>query len=93
MQIFIPTARKYDYTTARKINEFFASYFVQKYPEKFTIERTVEKRGRKLYFDYLQMWKERPLPWFIPKSKENATVSMPVTWSEVKKVYGLKILL
>ena len=28
MQIFIPTARKYDYT-ARKINEFFASYFVK----------------------------------------------------------------
>ena len=86
MQIFIPTARKYDYTTARKINEFFASYFVQKYPEKFTIERTVEKRGRKLYFDYLQMWKGKTITMvYSPRAKENATVSMPVTWSEVKK--------
>ena len=89
MQIYIPTGGKYDYTVARKINEFFGSYFAQKYPDKFTIERTVEKRGRKLYFDYLQMWKGKTITMvYSPRAKEKATVSMPVTWDEVEK--GIK---
>ncbi|NMA67376.1 MAG: DNA polymerase domain-containing protein [Clostridiaceae bacterium] len=85
MQLYIPTAGKYDYTVARKINEFFGSYFAQKYPKKITIERKVDKRGRKLYFDYLQMWQGKTITMvYSPRAKEKATVSMPVTWSEIE---------
>jgi bifunctional non-homologous end joining protein LigD len=89
MQLYIPTGGKYDYETARKINEFFGSYFAQKYPQKITIERMVEKRGTKLYFDYLQMWQGKTITMvYSPRANEKASISMPVTWEEVKK--GIK---
>ncbi len=89
MQIYIPTGGKYDYNDSRRINEFFGSYFAQKYPRKITIERMVNKRGTKLYFDYLQMWQGKTITMvYSPRAKEKATVSMPVTWDEVKK--GIK---
>lgn len=89
MQLYIPTGGKYDYDKARKINEFFGQYFAQKYPKKITIERLVDKRGTKLYFDYLQMWQGKTITMvYSPRTNENAAISMPVTWKEVKK--GIK---
>ncbi|UWG96123.1 non-homologous end-joining DNA ligase [Dehalobacter sp. DCM] len=86
LQLYIPVGGKYDYNTARKINEFFAHYFGQKYPEKITIERSVGKRGRKLYFDYLQMWQGKTIicP-YSPRATEYASVAAPLEWNELKK--------
>ena len=86
MQLYIPTGGKYNYEAARKINEFFGSYFAQRYPRKITIERMVEKRGTKLYFDYLQMWQGKTITIvYSPRARESAAISMPVTWDEVRK--------
>jgi len=89
LQIYIPVGGRYAYEEARKINEFFAAYFSQKYPEKITIERTVEKRGKKLYFDYLQMWQGKTIisP-YSPRATEYASVAAPVEWNELAQ--GLK---
>lgn len=86
LQIYIPVGCKYDYNTARKINEFFASYFSQKYPEKITIERSIGKRGKKLYFDYLQMWQGKTIicP-YSPRATQYASVATPVEWAELEK--------
>lgn len=85
LQLYIPVGGKYDYDTARKINEFFGRYFSQKYPEKITIERKVDKRGRKLYFDYLQMWQGKTITMvYSPRATDEAAISMPVEWSEVE---------
>lgn len=89
MQIYIPVGGKYDYATLRKINEFFGHYFTQKYPSKITIERSVGKRGTKLYFDYLQMWQGKTLTMaYSPRANQHAAISMPIGWDEVKK--GIK---
>lgn len=86
LQIYIPVGRRYDYGVARKINEFFGRYFSKKYPEFFTIERTVKKRGKKLYFDYLQMWYGKTITMvYSPRANKQATVSMPVKWEELRK--------
>lgn len=86
MQLYIPVGGKYPYETARKINEFFGLYFAQKYPKKITLERMVDKRGTKLYFDYLQMWQGKTITMvYSPRATREATVSMPVTWEEVRK--------
>lgn len=86
LQIFIPIGNRYNYDTARKMNEFFAIYFSQKYPKLITIERMVDKRGKKLYFDYLQMWKGKTIisPYSARATKE-ATVSMPIEWQELEQ--------
>ena len=89
LQIYIPAGGRYDYETARHINEFFGRYFSQKYPQKITIERLVEKRGTKLYFDYLQMWQGKTIAMvYSPRTTEYASISMPVEWDEVEK--GIK---
>jgi len=85
LQIYIPVGGRYDYNTARKINEFFGRYFAQKYPEKITLERMVKNRGNKLYFDYLQMWNGKTITMvYSPRAVSGGNVSMPVTWEEVK---------
>ena len=86
LQIYIPTAGVYDYPTSRKINEFLSKYFSQKYPSLFTIERVVNKRGKKLYFDYLQMWYGKTITApYSPRATPWATISTPIEWKELKK--------
>ncbi|MCM1567546.1 MAG: DNA polymerase domain-containing protein [Dehalobacter sp. 4CP] len=86
LQIHIPTGGKYDYGTARKINEFFAVYFSQKYPRQITLERSVAKRGHKLYFDYLQMWQGKTIisP-YSPRATASASVAAPLEWEELRR--------
>lgn len=84
LQIYIPTASKYDYDTARKLNEFFAQYFVQKLNKKLTIERLKKNREGKTYFDYLQMWYGKTIiaP-YSPRAVMSAAVSTPLEWEEL----------
>jgi len=86
LQIAIPTGGEIDYSTARKINEFFGKYFTQKYPDIFTTERKITERGKRIYFDYLQMWKGKTIicP-YSPRATRYANVSAPVLWEEVEK--------
>ncbi|MFA5527110.1 MAG: non-homologous end-joining DNA ligase [Peptostreptococcales bacterium] len=84
LQIFIPT-KKYTFEQARKINTFFGKYFVQKYPEKMTIERQIKKRGSLLYFDYLQMWRGKNIiSVYSPRAVPHANLSMPIEWNELE---------
>lgn len=83
LQIYIPTA-PISFEQGRRINEFFAKYFAAKHPEKITIERLVKNRGRKLYFDYLQMGRGKSIiTAYSPRAVECAAVSMPVEWHEL----------
>ena len=87
LQVYIPVNGKYDYTRARHINEFFARYFSQRYPKLITIERLVRNRGKKLYFDYLQMWYGKTIAAaYCPRAVERASVSTPVEWSELTNI-------
>ncbi|KKM09447.1 DNA polymerase [Clostridiales bacterium PH28_bin88] len=86
LQIYVPIEPKYPFEDARKINEFIAKYMVEKNPTKITLERVVKKRGKKLYFDYLQLWKMRTLPApYSVRALSGGTVSVPVTWEEVRR--------
>lgn len=46
----------------------------------------MEKRGRKIYFDYLQLWAGRTLraP-YSARANERATVAAPVAWEELQQ--------
>ncbi|HHT66478.1 MAG TPA: DNA polymerase domain-containing protein [Clostridiales bacterium] len=85
LQLYIPVGSRYDYDTARTINEFFGRYFSQRYPDIITIERRIKNRGSRLYFDYLQMWAGKTITMvYSPRAATNALISMPVTWEEVQ---------
>ncbi|PLR98732.1 DNA polymerase domain-containing protein [Bacillus sp. T33-2] len=85
LQIFVPIDPQYSFEETRKINTFIAHYFLEKNPGKITLERVVQKRGKKLYFDYLQLWKGRTLPVsYSVRAKPNGTVATPLSWEEVQ---------
>jgi bifunctional non-homologous end joining protein LigD len=85
MQIFIPIQPDYTFEETRKINAFVAHYFTEQMPQQITLERVVSKRGNKLYFDYLQLWRGRTMPViYSARAKRCATVATPITWAEVE---------
>jgi bifunctional non-homologous end joining protein LigD len=86
LQIFVPIEPKYTFEEARRINEFIAKYMLQQMPDQMTLERVVERRGNKLYFDYLQLWRGRTMAAaYSVRAKPQASVSTPVTWEEVER--------
>src|SRR5699024_2341104 len=54
-------------------------------PQLITLERSVKKRGNKVYFDYLQHWRGKSLiTAYSPRARSEATVSVPLKWEELK---------
>jgi bifunctional non-homologous end joining protein LigD len=85
MQIFVPIHREYTFEETRKINTFVAHYFAEQMSQKVTLERTVSKRGDKLYFDYLQLWSGRTVPAvYSARANSKAKVATPLNWAEVE---------
>ncbi|MFB3159850.1 non-homologous end-joining DNA ligase [Neobacillus sp. 179-J 1A1 HS] len=85
MQVFVPILPQYNFEQTRKINTFVALYFAEQLPKHVTIERVVSKRGNKLYFDYLQLWRGRTMPVvYSARAKSEPTVATPLTWGEVE---------
>jgi bifunctional non-homologous end joining protein LigD len=84
MQVFVPIQPDYTFEQTRKINTFIAQYFAEQFPQFVTLERVVSKRGNKLYFDYLQLWRGRTMPVvYSARAKSEPTVAAPLTWEEV----------
>jgi bifunctional non-homologous end joining protein LigD len=86
LQIYVPIEPIYTYEQTRKIGEMIARYLTQQHPALVTIERKVNKRGDKVYFDYLQHWHNKTLiaP-YSPRAVPEATVSTPLEWEEVNE--------
>jgi bifunctional non-homologous end joining protein LigD len=84
IQVFVPIESKYTFVETRVITKFIAEYLREKMPDKITLERRVQNRGKKLYFDYLQLWRMRTLSAaYSVRATTSASVSAPVTWAEV----------
>ena len=84
LHILIPLGKQCTYEQSRYIGELLARLVIKELGSIATIMRTINKRGEKVYIDYLQNrhgqlivapFSVRPLP--------GATVSMPLTWDEV----------
>ncbi len=87
LQIFVPTAAKFDYDTARNLNEFFAQYFAEKLKSTVTIERMKKKRDGKIYFDWQQMWIGKSMiTAYSARAVKSAAVSAPIEWSELNSI-------
>lgn len=87
LQVYIPLPdNTYSYDDTRHFTHFLAKYLVQKDPDLFTIERLKEKRGHKLYIDYLQHAEGKTIiaP-YSPRGNEEALVAAPLMWEEVNE--------
>jgi bifunctional non-homologous end joining protein LigD len=84
LHVLLPLGRQYTYEQSRTLGELLARLILRELNDIATITRHIQKRGDKVYLDYLQNrhgqlivapFSVRPLP--------GAPVSMPLTWDEV----------
>ena len=86
LHILVPLGRQMTYEQSRVLGELLARLVIRELKTTTTITRVINKRGEKVYLDYLQNrhgqlivapFSVRPLP--------GASVSMPLRWNEVNE--------
>jgi bifunctional non-homologous end joining protein LigD len=86
LHIYIPLGAKYTYDEAKEFGNLIAIKTQQQLPEFTSVERSLTKRGNKIYIDYLQNRKGQTLASvYSVRPKAGATVSAPLDWKEVKR--------
>ena len=84
LHVYTPLKNKYDYDTVRDFANLIATLVQEQLPGTTTLERSLSKRGPRIYVDWLQnrtgqtlasVYSLRPVP--------GASVSAPLEWKEV----------
>ena len=84
LHVLIPLGRQCTYEQARTLGGLLARVIAAELPDIATITRQVERRGARVYIDYVQNGHGRLLvaP-FSARPLPGAPVSMPLAWSDV----------
>jgi bifunctional non-homologous end joining protein LigD len=90
IHIYIPLGAKYSYDQSQMFAKIIVNLVHQQVPDFTTLERMVANRNGKMYLDFLQNRPGATIagPYSL-RPKEGATVSMPLSWEEVK--VGMKM--
>jgi bifunctional non-homologous end joining protein LigD len=84
LHVYIPLPQGTSYEAGRLLCEILATIVAHKHRKEATVERTVGKRGRTVYVDYLQNILGKTLATaYSPRASEFGGVSTPLTWDEV----------
>jgi bifunctional non-homologous end joining protein LigD len=85
MHIYIPLAAKYSYDQSQMFAKIIVTLVHQQIPEYTSLERMVKNRGGKMYLDFLQNRPDATIAGvYSLRPKPGATVSMPLSWDEVR---------
>jgi bifunctional non-homologous end joining protein LigD len=86
MHVYIPLHAKYHYEQARNFAEIIATLVQEQLPRFTSLERSLSKRGNKIYIDYLQNSRGQTIACaYSVRPVEGAQVSAPVVMKELKK--------
>ncbi|MEK3797369.1 DNA ligase D [Peribacillus sp. FSL H8-0477] len=86
LQVHIPLpADVFSYNDTRMFTEFLGDYITGAYPDDFTTERMIKKRGTRLYLDFVQHHEGKTLiaP-YSPRGNDFAGVATPLYWDELQ---------
>jgi bifunctional non-homologous end joining protein LigD len=85
MHIYIPLGARYTYDQSQMFAKIIVTLVHKEIPEYTSLERMVKNRGGKMYLDFLQNRPDATIAGvYSLRPKPGATVSMPLTWDEVK---------
>jgi bifunctional non-homologous end joining protein LigD len=88
LHIYVPIIRRLDYKAVRSSAETVGRFLLQRHPRDITLEWAVEKRAGKIFVDYNQNVRGKTLASiYSPRPAPQATVSAPLRWEELGKVY------
>jgi bifunctional non-homologous end joining protein LigD len=84
LHVYVPMKNKYDYTTVKDFAHIIASLVQEQLPKFTTIERSLSKRGPKIYVDFLQNRSGQTLASvYSLRPVKGANASTPLDWKEV----------
>jgi bifunctional non-homologous end joining protein LigD len=86
LHFFIPLRPGRPWTEITESVRAVGAVVARRWPERVTLERSVRRRGARVYFDYLQNAPGKTLcaP-YSPRPLPGAPVSMPIRWSELDR--------
>jgi bifunctional non-homologous end joining protein LigD len=88
LHIYVPVLRQYDYDVIRHASALIADFLRRGHPDDITLEWIVSKRTGKVFLDQNQNTRGKTLASiYSPRPLPEATVSMPVSWNELSRVY------
>jgi bifunctional non-homologous end joining protein LigD len=91
IHLYIPFGAKYTYEDSKEFGRKIARIVHNEIPSFTSIERLTDKRGGKMYVDFLQNRPQATVASvYSVRPKPGATVSMPLHWDEVKKGLQMK---
>ena len=86
LHVYVPLNAKYTYEHARSFGEIIANLTQQQLPGFTSTERSLKKRGNKIYIDYLQNSQGQTIASaYSVRPVNGAQVSAPLLWKEIKK--------
>ncbi|MBS1152324.1 MAG: ligase, partial [Myxococcaceae bacterium] len=86
LHVMIPLGAQVDHGFAVKLAELLAQLIVSTHPGLSTVERTISRRGGRVYLDCYQNGNNKLIASpFCVRARAGAPVSMPLVWAEVKK--------
>jgi bifunctional non-homologous end joining protein LigD len=84
LHVYVPMPRRTAYEAGRLWAQIVATLVAARHPQVATVERSVKKRGAKVYVDYLQNIEGKTLACaYSARASEFAGASTPVTWDEI----------
>ncbi len=85
IQVYLPLLPRYSYEQARQCVSDLLSDVHDRLPGETTLERTISRRGDKIYLDAFQNGRGKTIvaP-YSPRPLPGAPVSTPLDWSEIR---------
>lgn len=87
LHIYLPIVNRYTYAQVRNFGQAIAEMICKVLPDITTIQRSVHRRGQRIYIDYLQngLGKTVCAPYCV-RPRPAATVSTPIKWAEISSI-------
>lgn len=86
LHICIPMGQKYTFDKALEFGQIIIQYVHSQIPEITSLVRQPSKRQKKVYLDILQNhYKQTVVAPYSVRGTEDATISAPLKWNELKK--------
>ena len=91
IHIYIPMGASYEYEQVKDFAHLLMQMVQVRLPDITTLERSLSKRGPKIYLDYLQNREGQTVASvYSARPKPGATVSMPLEWDELTNDLSIK---
>lgn len=88
LHVYVPILRQFDFHTVHSAAKTVCQALEKRHPKSVTTDWTVEKRYGKVFLDYTQNVRGKTLASiYSPRPSPEATVSTPLHWDELGKVY------